>query len=224
METVDNILLAVHVAAGFASLFIFWIPALSRKGGKAHRFSGRLYVRSMWIVVATGFFLSLINLVQGSYIAAGFLGFLTFLTAFPLWHGIAILNYKKNIPDRLLLIRRLLTGIVFFGGIGLITWSLLMHVEDEAILLLIFGILGLFAGGDVWRSDKKLRSEANWLREHLNGMIISGIAAYTAFFAFGGSRFFRHLFDDTWVFIPWVLPGLIGTLAIRAAQRKWKVA
>jgi hypothetical protein len=56
---------------------------------------------------------------------------------------------------------------------------------------------------------------------HLNGLIGSGIGAYTAFFAFGGSRFLAELLPGQWQVIPWVLPTIIGVIAANRISRRW---
>jgi len=56
---------------------------------------------------------------------------------------------------------------------------------------------------------------------HLNGMIGSGIGAYTAFFAFGGRSLLGELLPGQWQVIPWVLPTVIGVIAASRVSRRW---
>ena len=119
MEALDKIILFIHIAIGSISLLIFWIPVFTKKGGKLHNKAGKLYVYTMWIVVITAAFLSIINLLQKDYITAAFLGFLTLLTGHPLWYAVAILKHKKQIPVRLLKIRRVILGLLVSSAAGL---------------------------------------------------------------------------------------------------------
>jgi len=50
------------------------------------------------------------------------------------------------------------------------------------------------------------------LKMHIQGTIITGIAAYTAFAAFGGSRILMKVFqlDAQWMMVPWILPSILG--------------
>ena len=96
MKNLSEILLATHVIAGMISLIIFWIPIFVKKGGNLHRSVGKVYVYLMWYVVISAFLLSVENFIEGSYIAAAFLGFLTLATGQPLWSAIAILNNKES--------------------------------------------------------------------------------------------------------------------------------
>ena len=55
----------------------------------------------------------------------------------------------------------------------------------------------------------------NRLQTHLAEMIVTGIAGYTAFFAFGARQFIQELLVGNWAVVPWVLPTILGTLAIQ---------
>ena len=221
MDTIYHSLLFVHVCAGVLSLVAFLIPAFARKGGSLHNRAGRFYVCCMWVVVGTAATLCVFNLVYGRTVLAGFLGFLTLLTAYPLWYAVTVLKYKKGSPDWVLDIRRGLNALLFLGGLGLIVWSVFLGFEGLGMLLLIFGILGLTAFGAARDGRGAAREKENWMAEHIEGMIGTGIAAYTAFFAFGGRAYFSSIFDDRVMVIPWILPSIVGTIAIRLAKKKW---
>ena len=65
LEIVDKVLLSIHIIAGTASLLLFWIPVMSRKGGTVHKKSGHFYYINMWVVQISAILLSLINAWQG---------------------------------------------------------------------------------------------------------------------------------------------------------------
>jgi len=220
MEFLDRILLIIHISAGFTSLAIFWVPVFAKKGGALHNRAGRYYMYAMWVVVVTAALLSIINLAIGDYITAAFLGFLTLLTGHPLWYAVAILKYKKDIPADLIKVRKIIVGLLVSGAVGLVLWSILLKLQGPSVLLLIFGILGLTQLPILIRSTSKLQANGNWMAAHINGMITSGIAAYTAFFAFGGSTFFEGIFTGPLIAIPWSLPSIIGTVCISWQLRK----
>jgi len=81
-----SIFLTIHISAGFTSIVLFWLPMLSKKGGKLHVKSGKIYVYAMWVVVITAAMLSVKNVVIGAYGPAIFLGFLSLITSGPLWY------------------------------------------------------------------------------------------------------------------------------------------
>lgn len=220
MESLSKILLSVHIFCGFCSIILFWVPIFTKKGGRAHVLVGKAYVYLMWVVVVSAFILSIENLLQAKYISATFLGFLTVLTSGPLWYGIAILKNKKTLSPfykKTLFTHRMIT--VIFGAI-LLVYGIALKAQDFGILMIIFGILGLSGIGDIIKETKNPARQTNWLKEHYSGMIISGIAAYTAFAAFGGRALLGHIFTGNWMIVPWVGPTVIGIIIIRYMDRK----
>jgi len=222
MELFDKIILTIHVAVGFASLLSFLIPVIVKKGSKIHRKVGWIYVYSMWVVVVTAIILSVNNALQGRYILTAFLGMLALITACPLWYGISILKYKKEVPLSYVKKRRAFESILFILGVLNVGVSIYMNLKGDAVLLLIFGLLAMTAGFNVFPGIKKLQGRANWYRDHLQGMLSAGIAAYTAFFAFGGYTFFSEIFTGALVAIPWSAPSVIGAIFINRLKRKHK--
>lgn len=45
-----SIFKVLHIIAGFTALLVFWIPVVTKKGGKAHVRSGWVYVWAMGAV------------------------------------------------------------------------------------------------------------------------------------------------------------------------------
>ncbi len=218
MENLFSILLTAHIIVGSLSLVVFWIPVFVKKGGDIHAKIGKIYVILMWMVVLSAFVLSILNVIRGRFIVAGFLGFLSLLTAQPLWYGMVILKHKKSISDKVRKIQKALNYSIFISGLGLILWSVLLSIQGEAILLLIFGILGVVSTfGNIFNNHAV---EKSWLEEHIEGLVGTGIAAYTAFFAFGASTLMGGIFTGSLIAIPWILPTIIGTFIIKRMKRK----
>ena len=57
-----------------------------------------------------------------------------------------------------------------------------------------------------------------------NGLIGTGIGAYTALFAFGGREFLSGLLTGQWQVLPWIAPAIIGTLATARLKRQYSEA
>jgi len=53
MAFMKETLVILHIVAGAAALLLFWIPAFTKKGGRAHIAVGRYYVTAMYVVCAT---------------------------------------------------------------------------------------------------------------------------------------------------------------------------
>ncbi|MEL6593510.1 MAG: hypothetical protein AAFQ87_10560 [Bacteroidota bacterium] len=221
MESIFNIILGLHITAGTISLILFWIPVIVKKRKGLHTKIGRIYVYTMWIVVISSAVLCGLNIFRDRMIMAAFLGVITVLTAHPLWYAIAILKYKKNLPLRIVRIRQVLSAVLFAGSVGITIWSILLGVQGMAILLLIFGIIGMVSSRPLFVKAAKAQASHHWITDHLDGMIGTGIAAYTAFLAFGGRVLMADLFSEYLMVIPWVAPTIIGTIIIRRMKKRY---
>ncbi len=221
MEQLVQYTLYLHVALGFISLGAFWAPVFTSKGGKAHRKAGLIYVYAMWGVVTTAALLSVNNFIIGQLNIALFLGFLSILSANPLWHGISILNNKRIRSRSYQRIQTTLNLIQFLFGAFLLVYGAFFISDGIRVLMLFFGFLGITSLSEL-RKQWKSRGDSqglDWYREHYRGMITSGIAAYTAFFAFGGRQFFADILPGMWQVLPWILPTILGVTAMRLMDR-----
>ena len=240
MQALHSLLVNVHIAVGAVVLVLFWIPAFARKGSPLHVKVGKVYVLSMYVVVVTAFIASLIVLIdpigirrpgesygpaETAELAARFqlmslfLLMLSVLVFTSLRHGILALR-QRSAPGALAQSpHRVLIGGL--GALGLIVG--ILGLAKSAILLIIFGAIsvtgaiGMFRDTLVENPDRRAQLVA-----HLNGLIGSGIGVYTAFFAFGGSRFLRETLTGYWQVIPWVIPAIVGTIVINRLERSYK--
>lgn len=221
MASIISILTFIHIAAGIFSLVLFWIPVFAKKGGINHVKLGKLYLKAMWIVVGSAVILSVKNVIIGEPIVAAFLSFLALITANPLWYGIAILKQKKGKSTTFKRNHLWFEIIIVLAGLALIVYGILLEGKGAAVLMFIFGGLGLTNLPNVVRNLRKTESEFNWIKEHLVGMCTSGIAAYTAFFVFGGRAFLESYLTGYWSIVPWVAPTVIGFIGISRAVKKY---
>ena len=215
MEVITKTLLGLHVSSGILSIIIFWIPIFLKKGSKYHNLIGKIYVFFMWVVVISAALLSIKNIIIGEITAALFLGFLAIITANPLWFGIAILKNKKGLSDRYQKKHMAFNVLITLAGILLFSYGIYLNGQNEGILMIIFGILGMTSGRDVLASYQGKNKNKSWIEEHISGMLVSGIAAYTAFAVFGGRIFFMKYLSGYWSIIPWVMPTIVGLAIIK---------
>ena len=215
MEKLIDALFYIHVIAGTVSLVLFWIPVFARKQKGLHTTVGKLYVYCMWTVVITAFLLSIKNFVIGRYNIAFLLGFLSLVTANPLWYAIGVMKSKKAYSRSYLLTYFVIhSSIVLLGG-SLLVYGLFFVNTSAKYLMIIFGTLAVLDIRELLSKREMKSSKPDWYKVHYSGMITTAIAAYTAFFAFGGSRFLDNILTNEWQLIPWILPTLIGILCIR---------
>lgn len=224
IQTIHDILLWIHIPVGFFALVLFWIPIGVKKGSKLHRKIGWYYYICMWIVLFTSGVMSLCNVFLDRQTMALFLGFLTVLTSFPLWYSYEILNQKKVWTDRYWMIRRLfLVGNISFGLFMLILGGFVYQFQGMGMVIFFFGLIGASAVPQIFMSKEKAMKEETRMKMHIQGTIISGIAAYTAFLAFGGSRILMQAMElnQNWMVLPWILPTILGLGYSKYMKRKY---
>lgn len=221
MELAHDILLWIHIPAGTLSLFLFWIPVATKKGENLHRKSGVWYYYTMWVVVATAFLLCGTNTFLGNYVSAIFLGYLSILTAHPLWYSYAILQEKKEWSPSYFKNRRLFCWVMFASALCMIAGAIYFQFRNQGILMAFFGVLGLPAGKEALRSLEVAQAKEGRIERHIVGIVGSGIAAYTAFFAFGGRALFAKILIGELQVIPWILPTFIGIGLMKYYKKKY---
>lgn len=225
IDLLDKVLLWIHIPFGMLSLILFWIPIGVQKGSPLHRKVGRWYFFMMWVVVITAFLLSIVNLIKGDIMSAVFLGFLSIITVYPLWYANEILNQGREWTDRYFSIRKGFLSILFTSGVGIfLVGALRYQFQDLGLMMSFFGILAFPAGRELLMPKAKAMDKEGKLKMHIRGTIISGIAAHTAFFAFGGRRILVDILhmDTSLMFIPWIAPTLLGVVYSRYMRRKYK--
>lgn len=242
MNTVYQGLIYSHVVAGFASLILFWIPVVSRKGSQLHLRSGRWYTNTMYLVAGSALLLSVLLMtvpLQAKYVNSTlapeelakavarepmiglFLLSISMLVIVGIRHGLLTLKAKNNhsvmrSPLHLALnLSLLLVGatlaIVAMGG------------SAEKILFYVFAGFCIFTAlGNLRYCLLKEVAKMEWLITHLNAMLGTGIASYTAFFVFGGNQFLRGILSGYWLLLPWFLPGVVGGIMIAWQTAKYR--
>ena len=232
--------LIFHVACGALALLVFWVPVLSRKGSPLHRKAGRLFVFGMTAIAVSGVVLSSLSLLDPIGVKFAdrqlpmdeafrlairirtfslFLLMLSVLVFTSARHAVLVLKLREDRtrlrawwhagPMVLTVMLALATGVV--GALS------------GEVLLMIFCVIGTAAGGGMLRyTFKKSIGKREWIIEHIGSTIGTGIAAYTAFFAFGGRELLGHLLTGQWQLVPWVLPAAIGTIFIRRLSKPYR--
>ncbi len=219
METISKALLIAHISAGFISLVLFWLPVFLQKGGKGHRITGKAYVLFMWVVVATAALLSVKNLATGRYFLAAFLGFIALMTGNALWYGMAILRKDIQQSAAFHWAHTAFDAVIVLCSGLLLGYGIFLQGRNSAVLLIIFGAVGLTTLPSLIRKLRNSQPAADRIRAHMVNLLSSGIAAYTAFLVFGVHTWLQDLLPGLWVIVPWVGPGVIGVIGISRGVR-----
>lgn len=208
-----------HAWVGIAALMLFWVPALTRKGGTVHRLAGRFYVYFMLVVTATGLALSVRFLFGGQIVAGVFLGYLGVITFTALWTGWRVLSAKRSAAAYITPAYRVLAGLNLVAGAAVLVLGLVQQVW----LFVVFSPIGLVAGISMSRFMRSPPDDRwYWLYEHFGGMIGSGIAAHVAFLAFGSRQLFPDWPLDGLGMLPWVMPVVVGVIATIWLNRHYR--
>jgi len=236
MLSIYKLTLAIHVFAGALALCLFWVPALTRKGGLNHKKFGTFYGTAMHTVAFSGFTMSVLVLLFGitvkpelasiphltearlqqAYGFAWFLIHLSILIHCAVLHGNKVLAHKR---DRHALKQPHILGInaiLALNGLLLSGYGLL----NSNVIFIAFGLLGIVIGvSNLVYIYRKQVSPTAWLREHIGAYLGSAIGAYTAFIVFGGNTIFQV---TGWAQTAlWIAPGVIGSIFIAKLSKKY---
>lgn len=240
VHTIHQLTFFLHVIVGSVALIAFWIPMVAKKGNQTHRSYGKVFSNCMYAVSISGVIMTLLvlsdpigvrepqrnltieaasNLAYQNRIFAGFLFMLSILVFSNVRHALLVLNAKANRA----LIRQPahISLIVFLALCGIVT--AFIGFNENILLFNIFAILSIVnAAGMFYYIYKPNLKPREWIIAHLGSIIGAGIGAYTAFFAFGGSRLFATFFQGSLQVIPWILPGIIGTIGSIYLSKKYR--
>jgi hypothetical protein len=189
----------IHILAGGVALGVFWLPLVTKKGGRAHRLAGWVYVGAAATIAVTAV-INCIAMLLVHRLAGIFLLYVALLAAASALLGVRALRRQPRTaidvaPPALLVV----------GGIALVAWGLYLRMA----LFVAFAVLGAAVGVG------QLRRRRAWNVAHVNGMGTSCITTVTAFVVTNGQRMGLRVFD---VFL-WMIPVLLGAVALFAWGR-----
>ena len=157
MEWIEFGLRYTHIIFGFLGLTVFWIPILTRKGGKQHVRYGNLFLKCAYIVLGSAEISVLYRLIP--YLLAGkgpadapmefafllFLGYLAFVTFIMIRHAILVLRYKKN-PELLQTTgNRIMAGLAILASVLLVAYTI-TFAPPNRIVLFALSPIGISTG------------------------------------------------------------------------------
>jgi hypothetical protein len=236
----------MHVIAGGLALLLFWIPAIAPKGGRTHIRAGWFYVVCMSVVVVTAFAMSglaftiplavrqiarplspaeLLDFLRVQRLFATFLAYLAGITLASGWQGIWAIETKREPKAMRTPFSLALNVVVLLAGLTV----LILGIKYHSGPLIGLSPIGPFIGaGNLRYLLRGPQSRMHWWYEHLGSMIGTGIAGYTAFLVFGGSRLFPSFARSQMYTLFWILPSLIGVpvifMTVAYYQRKFHEA
>jgi uncharacterized membrane protein len=206
--------LGVHIAAGTVSFVVAPVALAAAKGGRTHRRWGKVYFWAMAVVAATALVLSLYRPILFLALVAVF----SFYAAFA---GYRVLEQKGAVAAgdaHVTMADWMVASITFVASLALAACGLLRPalVQGLGIPAAIFGVIGMrLSVKDMWRYTHPPKEKMFWWYEHLQGMMASYIAAWTAFLVTTVGRFVHAW----WL---WIVPTAIGVPAISLTTAYYK--
>ncbi len=224
MESMREVLRWGHMVGGVSALLLFWIPALSAKGGKLHRTAGKAYLWAMWAVVCTGTVLAGMFFMRGQWFFGAFLSYLAVITGSGLWSGIMVFRHKASAvsfrtPGHAAI--GVLNGVAAVAILALGVFG--PNEQGSRALFIGFSVIGFLGAHGTWTFFRNPPDDRRyWWYFHLGNMIGTGIAAHTAFAVFGVRRLFPELELGSWGLVPWLAPTVVGLAAMAWANAHYR--
>ena len=160
--------------------------------------------------------------LRAQRVFAAFLAYLAGVTLAAGWQGIWAAEMKREPKAMRTPFSLALNAAVLLGGLAV----LVLGIKYRSGPLIALSPIGPFIGaGNLRYLLRGPESRMHWMYEHLGSMIGTGIAGYTAFLVFGGTRLFPSMARSQLYTVFWVLPTLIGVpvifMTVAYYQRKF---
>ena len=193
------------------ALLVGLVPMFTKKGGKPHIQSGRVYFAGMTLVFLTAIPLSLI---QSNY-------FLFSVGIFSYYAAFSGFRYARRKAGPPLVFDQVATAITILTGLGMISFGgfqIIAGTSGMGIVLFVFGAfafwMSLEDGLRFWRSKISSRyGDQFWFFNHFQRIGGSYIAAFTAFAVTN-----LHFLPDL---VGWLGPTVVGTVLITRSSRHY---
>jgi uncharacterized membrane protein len=220
MATLYDIVLPIHIVAGAVALLVFWLPLVTKKGGKTHRRAGWVYVVAAAVIAVTGIVVcgKLLGDPSPQRQRAGiFLLYVGVIAAASAELGVRALRTKRRTGASRAALDVAPPALLVLGGVALAWFGL----TQGTLLFVGFAALGVVQGLSrlrFWLTPPATKRE--WLFAHMGGMGTSCITTVTAFFVVNA----HHLGMRTFALPVWFGPPMVGavglTIWIRSYRRK----
>jgi len=171
--------LAVHIAAGTGAFVLAPLALITAKGGNAHRLWGKIYFWCMTVVAFTA-------LVMAAYLPVLFLALVAIFSFYTAFSAYRVLGQKAAWKGASV-VGALDWAAAIFCFAASLTLAVLGAIRPELVQglripAIVFGAVGMrVSGKSMLRFLHPPTDKMFWWYAHLQGMIGSYIAAWTAF-------------------------------------------
>ena len=214
MDSVNQIVLWSHIAAGFTGLMVGSIPIFVEKGSRLHKQSGVVFYWAMaWVSV------SALWLVAFKHANPFLLGISVF-SFYNAYSGRRILAFKNtetqpSTMDWAMLSALTVNGLSMVFSAAKYAYLAFADAWGIAILYAVFGLFCLQMAREDYQFYEKpesaKRGKMQWFFGHFARMLGAYIATWTAFAVV---NFSRLGLPDGFDLVAWLLPGVLGGFGI----------
>jgi len=167
---------------GVVVLTSFWVTAFSKKGGRVHRISGKIYLVGILVIIVSVIPMIVLALQQknnGQAIGLAFLSVMTFVAAWIASQSIARKREIETYRNKMFV-----TLALALSAFGLVVLAL--NILHWSFLYIFFACTGLTLAGSMWFIIFKKEVNPGWhLSQHLNGVALLFAATHGSFLRFG---------------------------------------
>lgn len=209
------VLTVMHVAAGGISLVSGLAAMLLKKGGKPHRFAGKVFFFSMTAIFITSAIIAIYK-DKDFLLMIGLFSFYLVVSGYrSLFHKQLHWSQKPSWLDYLI------NSMAFLAMSAMFVWGvvkLIIGGEDERQLGIVAIVFGFFGFRIMYSTVKNFvhtpGRKTIWIEGHIAGMIGAYIAAITAFLVVNMA--------DKLGIVAWLLPTALGVPYIIYWTKKYK--
>ena len=175
-------ILHLHTMVGVLTLIMFWTAAFSRKGGKTHRFAGKVYLLCILLILASVIPITIFTFQHRGYAAAFGLVFLFVMTFTAAWVARQSIACKNDLRAYRNYMLKGLASLLTALGIFL----LFLSIRGGSFLYSFFACTGITLAASMWHLIIARDVKPNWyLVQHLNGVALLFAATHASFLRFG---------------------------------------
>ncbi|MEL6506253.1 MAG: hypothetical protein AAFR29_01340 [Pseudomonadota bacterium] len=228
-----DLLILGHITTGAPGLISFWVPVLSRKGSRSHKFWGKAFtimmlitgcfavaMASMTLIYPVATHPQLMNHPEFSdpRLIRGIFGwmmlYLAILTINLAWYGWLAVRHKRQHAGNMAWHNVCLQIILFIASVNCAIQGILI---GQLMMVGISFVGFATVGTNLWFILNRAPTPRTWLLEHIKALVGTGISVYTAFFAFGAVRYVPQLALNP---VLWAVPLVTGLALILYHQYK----
>jgi len=177
MSALWSLTLVVHILAGVIALLAGLAAIVTTKGGRRHNQAGRLYVRTMAIVVVTA-------LPLAAWTDNWFLFSIAIFSGYLVFAGARVIQRRRAQLEAYTPTDWLGHGTMLVAGAAMIgtgSWQIASGTVGLAPVLIVFGVIGgLLALGAILESRRPAADCQPWFQQHIVFMGGAYIATVTA--------------------------------------------